>query len=171
MQTRITGNCLDILPTLERPNLIVADPPYGESDLINKFIFKARKLCDGPLFVFEYAENIQNIIYTPDQILFWVKPISTKNTKKRYSRFVEVILAYDLAKSPFHNLHWSVKTGVFTDTPIVNDHVYKKPPSLLEKLVRVNSNEGDLVIDPFAGSYTMEGVCDYTGRRCISIQI
>ncbi len=167
---RINGNCLEILPKLERPNLVIADPPYGSMELINDFIYIARAFCTGPTFVFEYAENIQRITEKPDQILFWVKPISTKNTSRRYSRFVEVILAYDLNRSPFHNLHWSVKTGVFTDTPIVNDHIYKKPPSLLEKIVRVNSNEGDLVIDPFAGSFTLEEVCLRTNRRVISIE-
>lgn len=167
---RIHGNCLDVLPTLERPNLIIADPIYGDMATTNRFIAMARELCLGPTFVFEYAENIQHIQEEPDQVLFWVKPISTKNTSKRYSRFVEVILAYDLGRSPFHALHWSVKTGVFTDTPIVNDHVYKKPPSLIEKLIRVNSNENDIVIDPFAGSFTVEGVCLATNRRCISIE-
>ncbi len=38
----------------------------------------------------------------------------------------------------------------------------QKPVSLLERIVRMYSNEGDLVVDPFAGSGT-------TGRACINL--
>jgi site-specific DNA-methyltransferase (adenine-specific) len=44
-------------------------------------------------------------------------------------------------------------------------HPTQKPEALLEKLVAASSNEGDLVVDPFAGSGTTLVVADRLGRR------
>ncbi|HAI39900.1 MAG TPA: hypothetical protein DCM40_18290 [Maribacter sp.] len=42
------------------------------------------------------------------------------------------------------------------------DYATQKPVALLERIVKMFSNEGDLVLDPFAGSGT-------TGRACINL--
>lgn len=167
---RISGSAIEVLTSCEKPNLIIADPPYEKIKLCQQFIELARSHCTGALFVFQYPENARHLP-EPDQILHWIKQPSTKNTSRRYARFVEVILAYDLDRSPFHNIHWSAKSGVFLDSVITKDHPFKKPESLIEKLVLVNSNKGDLVIDPFAGSFTVESVCTRLDRRCVSIEV
>lgn len=156
----------------ERFNLVVADPPYSEFPLINEAIALAREKCDGASFFFMYAEDLIHLEATPDQVLFWVKTASTKNTKRRYSRFVEVICAYDLDKSPFNqDTHWTTRSGTFIDQLTYRNHPFAKPESLIEKLVAVNSNPGDIVLDPFAGTGTVQRVCERMGRNCVSIEI
>src|ERR1019366_2820823 len=115
-------------------DLVIADPPYGKFPLINLAIASARELCSGPSFFFMYGEDLVELDSKPDQILFWVKTASTKNTKKRYSRFVETIAAYDLENSPFcQDTHWTTRSGTFIDQLTYRTHEFQKPVSLMEK--------------------------------------
>ena len=45
------------------------------------------------------------------------------------------------------------------------DHPTQKPEDLIRRLILASSNEGDLVVDPFAGSGTTLVVADKNGRR------
>ena len=168
----IKGNSFEVLPTLEDKSvdLILTDPPYDFSQeqkeiIHNQFL----RICKGRIIVFSPPEN--QWVLPADQYLFWIKPISTKNTTKRYSRFVEMIFVYGNGIwNP--ERHWSQYTNVFTD--LVDNarlHPYRKPPSLIERLIRNHSNKGDLVLDAFAGSGTVEEVCDRLERNCMSIEI
>jgi site-specific DNA-methyltransferase (adenine-specific)/adenine-specific DNA-methyltransferase len=47
----------------------------------------------------------------------------------------------------------------------------QKPKKLIERLVRASSNEGDLVLDPFAGVGTCPLVCKRLGRQFIAFEI
>ncbi len=46
----------------------------------------------------------------------------------------------------------------------------QKPEKLIERLVKASSNEGDLVLDPFAGVGTCPAVCRNLGRHFIGIE-
>lgn len=170
----VHGDCLDYMASLpkESVDLVIADPPYGDFPLINQAIREARRVCRGASIFFMYAEDLVSLDQHPDQVLFWVKPVSTKNTSKRYSRFVEVIALYDLEHGPYNKAHWSCHTGIFTDCLISGEgHPYRKPRSLIEKLVVIHSNPGDVILDPFAGSGTVGSVARSLGRECISVDI
>lgn len=170
----IHGNSLEVIPTLNASvDCVVADPPYGKMSTINCAVELCREVCTGPSFFFMYADDVFDLEKRPDQVLFWAKPVSTKNTTRKYSRFVEVIAVYDLDKSPFNqNTHWSTRTGVFTDSLISSlVHPFQKPVSLIEKLLVVNANSDALVLDPFAGSETVRKACEKLNMRSISIEI
>lgn len=47
----------------------------------------------------------------------------------------------------------------------------QKPEKLLERIIKVNSNRGDLVLDPFCGCGTTVAVAERLGRRWIGIDI
>jgi DNA modification methylase len=47
----------------------------------------------------------------------------------------------------------------------------QKPEALLERIVTVSSNEGDVVLDPFCGCGTTVAVCERLHRRWIGIDI
>lgn len=49
-------------------------------------------------------------------------------------------------------------------------HPTEKPLDLMIKMIRVSSNVGDLVLDPFAGSSTTLEACIKTGRNGIGIE-
>lgn len=51
------------------------------------------------------------------------------------------------------------------------NHPTQKPISLLERIIKASSNEGDIVMDPFAGSFTTGFVAKQLNRKSINIEI
>ena len=50
-------------------------------------------------------------------------------------------------------------------------HPNQHPEALIERIVKFSTAPGDLVIDMFAGTGTMNRVCEKLGRSCIGIEI
>lgn len=50
------------------------------------------------------------------------------------------------------------------------NHPSQKPEALLERVIRASSNVGDLVLDPFGGSFSTAAVAKRLGRRSASIE-
>jgi DNA modification methylase len=50
------------------------------------------------------------------------------------------------------------------------EHPTQKPYKLIERLVLILTNEGDTILDNFAGSGTLGEVCINTNRKCILIE-
>jgi DNA modification methylase len=169
--TFIKGDCLTIINEITpRVDLLFLDPPYDNLELASNVALK----CDNDAMVcFMYPENINSYFCYPeiDRVCHWIKPVSTKNTKKNYSQFVEAICVGH--GSYFNqNLHWSTRTGIFTDTLIEKQiHPHQKPFSLVEKLVLLHTPPGGTVLDPFCGSQVVKHVCDKHGFKSLSIDI
>ena len=51
------------------------------------------------------------------------------------------------------------------------NHPTQKPQVLLERIIKASSNEGDLVLDPFSGTFTTSYVASLLGRKSIGIDI
>lgn len=51
------------------------------------------------------------------------------------------------------------------------NHPSQKPEALLERIIRASSNEGDTVLDPFAGTFTTNAVARALGRNSIGIEL
>lgn len=156
-----TGDCLEFMrqSKVDSFDTVIGDPPYGEPSLINAFVEDALRVSRGAVVAFMYPEDLVHLSVDPAQVCHWVKPVSTKNTTKRYSRFVEAIAIWPGA---FFNqdLHWSTRTGVFTDSLISQGaHPFKKPDSLIEKLLLLHTPPGGRVLDCFGGSGTVHDAC------------
>lgn len=50
------------------------------------------------------------------------------------------------------------------------DHPSQKPEVLLKRIILASSNPGDLVLDPFSGTFTTSAVAKKLGRRSIGIE-
>lgn len=50
------------------------------------------------------------------------------------------------------------------------DHASQKPETLLNRIIRASSNEGDVILDPFAGTFTTAAVAQKLQRQSISIE-
>ena len=66
--------------------------------------------------------------------------------------------------------------NVWLDIPIApkrerTGYLTQKPLKLLERIISVSSNPGDLVVDPFAGSGTTLVAAKKLGRRCFGIDV
>ncbi|MBC1533463.1 adenine-specific DNA-methyltransferase [Listeria seeligeri] len=51
------------------------------------------------------------------------------------------------------------------------DHPTQKPEALLERIIKASSNKGDIVFDPFGGSFSTASVAKRLGRKAISIDL
>ncbi len=51
------------------------------------------------------------------------------------------------------------------------NHPTQKPIALLERIIKASSNENDLVLDPFSGTFTTCFVAKNLNRNCIGIEI
>jgi DNA modification methylase len=150
-------------------DLVLTDPPYDWDDELKKVHHEELvRICCGAIIVFCPPENL----WQPkcDQTLFWIKPISTKNTSKSYSRFVEIIQVWN---GTIWNSdgHWSQYTNVFYDLVDSKIHPFKKPDSMVLRLLRNHSHPGNTVFDGFFGSGTVPRLCENTDRNCIASEI
>jgi len=50
------------------------------------------------------------------------------------------------------------------------NHPTQKPTALLDRIIRASSNPGDLVLDPFSGTFTTSAVAQMLGRESIGIE-
>ena len=68
-------------------DLVLTDPEYDFSEDIKFYLHQEFcRIAKSAVIVFAPPENQWD--FGADHYLFWVKPISTKNTSKSYSRFV-----------------------------------------------------------------------------------
>jgi len=151
-------------------DLILTDPPYDFSEDIKcAYHQEFLRICRGAILVFCPPENQwQN---SCDQYLFWIKPISTKNTSKSYSRFVEMIQVWN-GTTWNNDRHWSQYTNIFTDlVEDARDHPYAKPLSLLKRIMLNHSNKGDIVLDPFVGIGSTAIVAKQINREFIGSEL
>lgn len=51
-----------------------------------------------------------------------------------------------------------------------SEHPTEKPLKVISKYIRISSNEGDIVFDPFSGSGTTAVACEINNRRWIAIE-
>ena len=51
------------------------------------------------------------------------------------------------------------------------EHPSQKPEALLERIVKASSNLGDIVLDPFSGTFTTSVVAKKLGRKSIGIEL
>lgn len=160
----VHGNAFSLLESLADNSVdcVLSDPPYDFNEQGKaKLVAECLRVSKGPVLLFCPPENQFD---NAECYLFWIKPISTKNTSRRYSRFVEMICLYQHDTwNP--DRHWSQYTNVFTD--LVDGetaHPYEKPKSLIRRLVLNHTNPDGLVLDPFMGSGTTGVVCQEVGR-------
>ena len=162
------------LPSLPNSSvdMILTDPPY-ELFTQEQMLFLSKeffRVCKGAIYIFCPPED--QWVPKPEQYLFWVKPFSTKNTKKSYSRFVEMIFLYHGKNKLNTCYHWSNYVNVFTDrVDSTAIHKYRKPLSLITRLMLNHSNENDTILDPFFGSAVVGEVAKLHNRNFIGCEI
>lgn len=152
---------------------IITDYEYGTVFPFSEF----RRICRGTILTF-CSENDDPLEGNRTEIAYWIKTPSTKNTTKHLSRYVEQIhifrqKEYDIFNglNSLEGLHWSNYTGVYTDMVDEKGWEWKKPLSLMERLIRIYTVKGDTVLDPYCGRGTTLQACYNSGRSYIGIDI
>ena len=147
---------------------VISDPDYKSQPPVSEY----RKYCRGNIVLFcdarwrpEHKEPISSVLH-------WKKPLCTKWSTKQPNRFIEEILVFKGKPPIFNPIHWSSMSGIFDDGFISKpDHPYAKPITMMEKLILMYSNPGDLIFDPFCGSGTTGIAAKRHNRRFVGCEI
>ena len=98
-----------------------------------------------------------------------------QKSKKIFSEVSDYIIVFTKSKDYTYNLEDSnnILTNIWTDINRLNKIGYptQKPESLLERIIKASSNEGDIILVPFCGSGTTCVVAKKLGRKYIGIDL
>ena len=199
MNKIIHGDCIEELKDLpdKSVDLIVTDPPYflpaqhyntrkefrrnfgdlGVMEGFVKILFKELKrvlkdegvmyiFCDGqsyPLFYYHLYPFCKSV-----RPLIWDKKTSINGYHWRHQH--ELIIFAQMPK----NVKVPTGDGDIIKASAVKvglrKHPAEKPVEVLKKLIEKSSNQGDIVLDPFAGSGSTMLACKETKRDYLMIE-
>lgn len=179
--TLYLGDCAEILPTLERFDAVVTDPPYGigASAGTGKYGKQKFKAADGGWDDSAIgARMVRRLLQAADEAIIWggnyfpLPPsraflIWDKGQGFRGRDFAECELAW-----------WSRDTNarVLTRDPLAmgdyrdKQHPTQKPLAVMEWCVGLLPKAKSFV-DPFMGSGTTGVACAMSGRRFVGIEV
>lgn len=111
------------------------------------------------------VKNEKNYVFNSDAIL-----VEAKTGSKRK--------LIDYRKNPPQPYNTTKVPGNVWDFPRVRyrmqeyeNHPTQKPIQLLERIIKASSNEGDIILDPFSGTFTTSYVAKKLKRKSIGIEI
>ena len=176
------GDCVNFLPVLGRPDIVLTDPPYGMEYVSNHrsekhdsikgdsrlpqenlrlFIGMARR-CS---YVFCRWDNLSEVP-RPKSLLAWVKNNWTAgDLKHEHGRQWEAICFYPGPHHEFVKRIPDVIVCARTDNSL---HPTQKPVELIHKLLA--ANVGQTILDPYMGSGTTLIAARQLGRVAIGVE-
>ena len=110
------------------------------------------------------VKNEDNYTFNADDILVEAR---TGATRKLIDYRKPVPTMYNSKKVPGNV--WSIPRVRYRMDEYEN-HPTQKPTALLDRIIRASSNPGDLVLDPFSGTFTTSSVAQALGRESIGIE-
>lgn len=152
--------------------------------------FKGKKIA-----IIHYPEETMKYFVpalgVPDEVGIWAYNSNLPNRHSRLINYYNVTPDYTKVLQPYKNLndkriqkriangHKGARSyDWFTDINLVKNvskvdynHPCPVPVELMERIIKMTTNEGDLVVDPFAGSGTTAIACMNTNRRFIGFEL
>ena len=111
-----------------------------------------------------------------ETILWWVKPYTDKSFQPYFD--VDSVREKSVSYDKRNNLYgrnpgnvWSEDRVAFGGHARDTSHIAIYPESVTERIIRSCSREGELVLDPFAGSGTTPSMARALGRKWIGVEI
>lgn len=134
---------------------------YDSSGVQSKRIFGS---LYEPILMINKSEECQ-YTFNSEEILVEAK---TGSTRKLIDYRKDPPQPYNDKKIPGNV--WNFSRVRFKMTEYEN-HPTQKPEALLERIILASSNPGDIVLDPFSGSFTTSAVAVRLGRKAIGIDL
>jgi len=188
----ILGDCLEVMPHLERVDAVVTDPPYGigfkynsHKDTPEAFQAFAQRVAGMPCALLQYPEEMMRlacpIMGAPDEVLTWVYgsnlPRQTRlwgfwgcdvdpSRSKQAARNPECAKVKNLIVSGYD---WREIPQVKNTTPEKTEHPCQVSVSVMNWVLECL--RADTILDPFMGSGTTLVACAKLGRKGIGIEL
>jgi site-specific DNA-methyltransferase (adenine-specific) len=199
--TIIVGDCRELIDSVPSDAFIVSDPPYNQNyhystyadtlkteDYLNLLgVFKNRQSI-----VISYPEETINLmggyLGKAEQVVSWVYP---SNTMKQHRLITWFNCKPDMRKitQPYKNptdkrivkriaegkackiYDWWEINQVKNVSKKDNPHPCPIPMEIAKRIILLTTKEGDLVVDPFAGSGTVLFAAKMLGRRYLGFDV
>ncbi len=163
---------------------LTMDEVFGEDNFVNEIVWSYRsggasrkeslpKKHDTILF---YRKNNTFEVHSQGERQYLEKSFMGSLQDEQGRFYVDTILR-DVFEGLINTVNKDGKIITFNTRPVLNlssertDYPTQKPEGLLELLINIASNEGDLVLDCFVGSGTTCAVSQKLGRRWIGCDI
>ena len=162
-----------------RNNVRVKLPQMSE-DLISKFIVEIDRILipSGHLFLwvdkFHLCQDFQVWIRESNlnvvDLITWDKGRIGLGYRARHRSEFCVIIQKSPKRAKGHWTHRNIP-DVWQEKITKKKHPHSKPVGLQKSLIEAVSNEGDLVVDPAAGAYSVLEACVDTKRKFLGCDI
>lgn len=150
---------------------VLMDEMFSESNFKNEIIWSYDQGARGKSdfgkkhdAIFRYTKSTENFIFNYEDVLV---PFESKMTEWRYTKGGQAGKEMPAGKVPSDV--WNIKLNAMSKEHI--GYPTQKPEELLERIIKASSNEGDIVLDCFAGSGTTPAVAEKLNRRWIAVDI
>jgi DNA modification methylase len=186
--TLYLGDCMDILPTLDKVDAVITDPPYGISIdkqmaassghqsgkmAAPKGVYVASGWDDQPMSL-----DLANLIMSKGEvIIFWggnyyglpASQCWLVWDKKVNGNFADCELAWTNMKKPVRKFEWMWNGMLRQGGEQRNGHPTQKPEALMKWCIDQADNP-NIILDPFMGSGTTGVAAVQMGRKFIGIE-
>jgi len=173
--TLYLGDCIEILPTLEKVDAVITDPPYGLGDRWTGGTWGANPMYDDAR-KWDKAINqelLEMVIAKGNSVILWggnyyaVPPSRCWLSWRKTSR-METMADFELA---WTNLDRPAKEFLENRNPDgQREHPTQKPLRLMRWSLTFVP-DAETILDPFMGSGTTGVACMNLGRKFIGIEI
>lgn len=134
---------------------------YDSSGVQSKKVFGS---LYEPILMFKKSDN-SSYVFNYEDILIEAK---TGSQRKLIDYRKDPPMPYNTQKVPGNV--WDFSRVRFKMDEYEN-HPTQKPEALLERIIKASSNKGDVVLDPFSGSFTTSCVATKLGRVSVGIEL
>ena len=168
---------------------------YEDNLSDNEYIDMIKTFNGNKIAIIHYPEESMKYFVpalgVPDEVNVWAYNSNLPNRHHRLINYYNVKPDYTKVLQPYKNpndkrIKKRIEEGFkgarsydwFTDINLVKNvskedynHPCPVPVELMERIIKLTTNEGDLVVDPFSGSGTTAIACMNTNRRFIGFEI
>jgi site-specific DNA-methyltransferase (adenine-specific) len=177
------GDCRDVLPTLERVDLVLTDPPYGigieygtfldTAGNVESLIAEVLPICrhKSKRVLLTCGTRQVSLYPQPDWILCWLNRAGSYCNPWGFTCW-QPILAY--GADPYLENRMGLRPDVIehSESAEVNGHPCPKPLGFWKRLLcRGSVLDADVVLDPMMGSGTTLRAAKDLGRLAIGIEL
>lgn len=182
LATLYLGDCAEVLPTLDRVDAVVTDPPYG-INISTRVNYKEKQTWDkerpdlipllsvGKYHLFWGGQYFADKLPMKEGWLTWCKrPIEMDFSNDNRSYATTELAWRDWGKAKFYVQVWDggMRAGVSENREFC--HPSQKPVELMRWCVNLLPNDCEIILDPFMGSGTTGVAAVQMGRKFIGIE-
>ena len=162
-------------PTASHYLKLVMDSVFGKKNFRNEIIWRIG-------WVSGFKTQKRGWIRNHDTILYYASPEAAKKFNKEYLPYPDGYVRRDGKRPTGKGIPledtWNCSAGDRLDSIMIKSfskekmgYPTQKPLQLLDRIIKASSNEGDVVLDPFAGCATACVAAERLNRKWIGIDL